>query len=339
MVKFAEGFQLEVPKAKIQEIVKHTFSDKFNLRDIFFIKAGRFNTTYKLEIGGLKPVILRIAPADENNIYNLEKFLLRREYAIQPFLAPVKALRPDVLSADFTRTIIPRDYMILSYIEGLSGDDIVVGELATDKELYIWKQLSDISEALGNVEGPSFGLPYAPGLFSKWSEALMFILNGMVEDLKRFHLPSEFPSQLLNILPRHINTIDQVIKPKLTHGDLWPKNGMFTRDEYKIIGLLDFERAFWGDPRAEWIMPGNNFAGEHAKKGFTFRCGFFSEHYTQIPHEIVEKYVPKTDAEIIRNSVYLGIFLTQRILESQRFPRNEPWVFEEFKKVIDRLSL
>jgi aminoglycoside phosphotransferase (APT) family kinase protein len=44
--------------------------------------------------------------------------------------------------------------------------------------------------------------------------------------------------------------------PHLLHGDLWTFNLLVQRQNDKpvIAGVLDTERAWWGDPLADWIM-------------------------------------------------------------------------------------
>ncbi|MGW2815569.1 phosphotransferase family protein [Streptomyces sp. NPDC001415] len=53
--------------------------------------------------------------------------------------------------------------------------------------------------------------------------------------------------------------LDEVTEPRLVHFDLWPGNifahpGDDTRP-VRITGLIDHERAFWGDPAAELVSP------------------------------------------------------------------------------------
>ncbi len=338
MIKFVEGFQLEVPRPKLEEMYKQAFPENGSISKISFIKAGRFNTTYKVYSENKNPVIFRIAPKSDMEIYTHEKYLLRHEYEVQPFLSPIAQLVPRILFADFTRNIIDRDYAVISYIDGISGDNISVVDLPEKDELFVWEQLSEISSKIGTSNNSLFGFPQPSPKYLKWSQAICGILVGMIRDLDRFSLPSDYPKELARLIPKHTHALDIIETPQLVHGDLWPKNTILSENGYGIIGMLDSERAFWGDQKAEWIIPGKSFAQESAKDGYVFRCGLFSEHFTQIPEPIANKFQPKNSFEIIRNQIYLGIYLTQRILESQRFPRKEPWINDEFKKVIEHLS-
>ena len=50
--------------------------------------------------------------------------------------------------------------------------------------------------------------------------------------------------------------LDGIRTPSLLHGDLWTFNLLVTSKDGKlyITGVLDMERAWWGDPLADWIM-------------------------------------------------------------------------------------
>lgn len=45
--------------------------------------------------------------------------------------------------------------------------------------------------------------------------------------------------------------LDEVTEPRLLHGDLWLVNVMIDKDG-QISGVFDHDRAFWGDPAADW---------------------------------------------------------------------------------------
>jgi len=50
--------------------------------------------------------------------------------------------------------------------------------------------------------------------------------------------------------------LDEIQTPHLLHGDLWTFNLLVERGVHApvITGVLDFDRAWWGDPSADWIM-------------------------------------------------------------------------------------
>jgi aminoglycoside phosphotransferase (APT) family kinase protein len=58
-------------------------------------------------------------------------------------------------------------------------------------------------------------------------------------------------TQLRALAAANAYVLDEVTTPVLVHFDLWPGNILV--DDGKITGLVDGERAFWGDPLAEMV--------------------------------------------------------------------------------------
>lgn len=336
MQKNESAFQQSITQDELERITQNAFPGE-DLRGSTEIKSGRFNTTYKLQVGVRDPVILRIAPNPNLMVYTHERNLLRREHSIHPYIASASNLVPKILFSDFSREIIERDYTVQSFIEGTNGDENLAQQ-SLEENITLWKLLTDISTQIGQVEGKGFGLPDPNLQFSTWSLALINIMENMIADVDRFSMDTSSPKDILKIMSENTGKLDAVSKPKLSHGDLWPKNTLVNKDEgVRITGLLDYERAFWGDPNSEWIITGSHFADQESKDGYVFRCGLFSADYTEMPAAVAEKYASKTSDELFRDQVYLGIYLTLRRLEAQRNPRNEKWIEDEFEKVLKTL--
>ena len=50
------------------------------------LDGGQFNNTYLIELADRDPVILRVAPPPERAVFWHERFLMRRELAMQSLL-------------------------------------------------------------------------------------------------------------------------------------------------------------------------------------------------------------------------------------------------------------
>ncbi|MFD4190333.1 phosphotransferase [Amycolatopsis thermoflava] len=50
--------------------------------------------------------------------------------------------------------------------------------------------------------------------------------------------------------------LDEITEPRLLHGDLWTANVLLSpgAPEPLIDGVLDHDRACWGDPAADWSL-------------------------------------------------------------------------------------
>ncbi|GAB3574510.1 phosphotransferase [Amycolatopsis endophytica] len=56
------------------------------------------------------------------------------------------------------------------------------------------------------------------------------------------------------IAERHRDVLDDITEPRLLHGDLWTPNVLLSpgAPDPVISGVLDHDRASWGDPAADW---------------------------------------------------------------------------------------
>jgi aminoglycoside phosphotransferase (APT) family kinase protein len=63
-------------------------------------------------------------------------------------------------------------------------------------------------------------------------------------------------SRILELVRAHPGYLDEIEVPRLLHGDLWLFNILIRRGsgEPDIAGILDADRAWWGDPMADWTM-------------------------------------------------------------------------------------
>jgi aminoglycoside phosphotransferase (APT) family kinase protein len=52
-------------------------------------------------------------------------------------------------------------------------------------------------------------------------------------------------------LARHARALDDVTRPALVHTDLWAGNVFVDEPTGAVVGTIDPERAFWGDPLAD----------------------------------------------------------------------------------------
>lgn len=324
----------EINPAQIEQIVKEI--SESSISDIIQIKSGQFNTTLKIELDNNSPLILRIAPQDSEDIYKHEKELMIREYSIYPHISSVCELIPEVIHADFSKKVVNRNLLIQSYIEGLPFDDSSTTDINTT--IQLWNELTKISAQISNATNEDFGFPEPAIRFGTWSDALSDILEGMIDDLSSYNMPIQYSQEILNAISINKKILNKIDIPRLVHGDLWPKNILFSQDKSKIVGVLDYERAFWGDPNAEWILAGEEFGGRKSKENHIFRCGLLSADFSDIPKEVFESLNTNDKEREIRNDIYLGLYLSQRLLESQRYPREEWWIEEEFIKTLDRLE-
>jgi aminoglycoside phosphotransferase (APT) family kinase protein len=206
--------------------------------------GGSFNTTYRVDFGD-EPVILRVAPAWS---YRIERHFMRHEHASLPFFAPIAALMPRTLFVDFTHDTVPRDYTFQSMLGGVSGPD---GFRALTDKSGFFRQLGEIVRTVHAVRGDRFGRPAGP-LFPTWSETVLSIVDDTVADLHDAGLDNTDVREVAALAAKNSAVLDEITEPRLLHGDLWVPNVRLAGD--RIVGVFDHDRAWWGDPAADWSI-------------------------------------------------------------------------------------
>ena len=56
---------------------------------------------------------------------------------------------------------------------------------------------------------------------------------------------------ILDVVTSRTSELDEVRVASLVHWDLWDTNVFVDPDTLEVVGLIDFERALWGDPVME----------------------------------------------------------------------------------------
>jgi aminoglycoside phosphotransferase (APT) family kinase protein len=239
------------------------FGNGVQIDTIRGLGGGTFNTAYLITLADTSKVILRVAPPQTAETAWEEALLMRSEHAMQPFFAPIAALMPRTLLVDFTHQLIERDYIFQTFIEGERWDEAWEG-LTPEENNILWSQFGSIMKQIHDVRGKVFGLPRPGFQFARWSETVIDRIERTLEAAKRLQIDASDLARLLEIIKSRPEQLDEIQIPRLLHGDLWLFNLLIQRgtDGPSIVGVLDADRSWWGDPMADWTM----FIFAHAER-------------------------------------------------------------------------
>ncbi|MEV0784710.1 phosphotransferase [Streptomyces sp. NPDC050423] len=81
-------------------------------------------------------------------------------------------------------------------------------------------------------------------------------LEEIVTDLDGAGLDSDDVRKVAAVASRGRAALDEVTEPRLLTGDLWTVNALLDpkAPQPVITGVLDFDRAWFGDPAADWTI-------------------------------------------------------------------------------------
>jgi len=250
-----QAFQQSVPFEHMEAMCQRAFGQGTPIDSVRELDGGQFNNTYLIELADRGPMILRVAPAPERCIFWHERFLMRRELAMQPFLAPIAPLIPTIIMTDFTHQIIERDYMFQSWMPGAVWSEVHKA-LTSEEHDDLWRQFGQLVKAISSVQGEAFGLVQYGAQFPTWSLTLIHWLESTIHDTENSSLDTTLLCRLLEIVRDNSAFLDEITRPQLLHGDLWLFNLLIQRnkDGPRIVGVLDADRGSWGDPLADWTF-------------------------------------------------------------------------------------
>ena len=250
-----QAFQQSVPFEHMEAMCQRAFGQGTPIDSVRELDGGQFNNTYLIELADRGPMILRVAPAPERCIFWHERFLMRRELAMQPFLAPIAPLLPTIIMTDFTHQIIERDYMFQSWMPGAVWSEVHKA-LTSEEHDDLWRQFGQLVKAISSVQGEAFGLVQYGAQFPTWSLTLIHWLESTIHDTENSSLDTTLLCRLLEIVRDNSAFLDEITRPRLLHGDLWLFNLLIQRakDGPRIVGVLDADRGSWGDPLADWTF-------------------------------------------------------------------------------------
>lgn len=249
----AGSFQEPVSPAEIVAMCRRVLGAATQVCSAVEFNLGTYNGTFLLDLGRSRRVVLRVAPRPERQLRS-ERHWLRSEYAAGPWLAGLAPLVPEVLGADFTHQVVERDYLVQTLIVGVPAPEALPGYDRAQWPRF-FAQLGAISRQLHEVAGERWGA-LADADEACWSDALERSLADSISDLGRLSAGSDDVARLADLVKGHRDRLDVLEAPALLHGDLWTANVLLEAGvaEPTVVGVLDSERAWWGDPLADWAL-------------------------------------------------------------------------------------
>lgn len=247
------AFQQSVTAGQIRAMCRRAFGAQTRVASAVELGHGMYNSTYRVDLEPDGPVILRVAPEPSRQT-RTERELMRNEHASVPYLAPIAALMPCTLAADFTHELIGRDYLFQTMLPGVPAPDGLAA-YPRPQWLVFYRQLGTIARTIHAVRGTRFG-PVAGPTSPTWSQAVTAALREIAADLDDAGLDATDVRQVIEAATHDTTVLDEITEPRLLHGDLWTVNTMIDPDapEPTITGVFDCDRTSWGDPEADWTI-------------------------------------------------------------------------------------
>lgn len=209
---------------------------------------GWFNAAYGLLFESGQTAVIKVAPPSEIETMTYERDIIETEHEVMSMLQGVIRL-PKVLESDLDGFLIGRPLIIMERLRGTTLNKVIdkLPASAIDK---VRKVLGNTAQQIHSLKGDAFGMIQGP--FSEtWPMAFSNLFVDVVQDGRRKNL--ELPYEdCLDLLAETQTFLSDVSEPRLVHWDLWDGNVFVDPDSGEFVGVIDFERALYGDPLIEF---------------------------------------------------------------------------------------
>ncbi len=236
-----------------QTLVAAHYGAQATIHQYTELTDGMYNAAYLIELLDGRNSVLKVAPSDHIRVLRYENNIMQAEVETMRLVgAETDIPLPEIFTYDTSRRLIDNDYYLMSYIPGI-GLHKLRQELSESEQHAIDFRTGEYLRQMNAIRGPYFGYFTQPEYhFSTWREAFSTMLELVLQDGRDAGVELPVPYDMLSKeLPKHYAVLDEITQPVLVHWDLWDGNIFIDPDTKQITGILDFERALWGDPLME----------------------------------------------------------------------------------------
>jgi aminoglycoside phosphotransferase (APT) family kinase protein len=225
------------------------------------IGTGKHNASYWVHADGCR-YVLRVAPPDDAGLLFYERRMMRQEPALHALIrARTRVPVAEVVAHDFTRTQLDRDYVLLEALPGTALSEVTsFGPPQLDRVLFqVGEHLRQLhaltaDDCLGlhayGYLGAHRPMPPQP----TWEAAFGMMWNLLLDDVvaSGCYAPAE-ADRLQELYRQHHQHFQHPVEPRLLHMDVWAQN-ILVDELGNVTGLVDLDRALWGDPEIEFAV-------------------------------------------------------------------------------------
>lgn len=215
--------------------------------------GGTFNEVSRVTLADGRRLILKVPPPPDVPVLAYERGILRTEALFYELAAPHRQL-PAVIHAGFGRQDNVGDFLLMTELPGQPWP-AVADRIGDRERRRLRGELGRIVAGLHAMTGSGFGYPARP-LTASWRTAFGGMLDTILTEADQYRVTLPLPPGVIwQRAVKHGSVLDEVTTPVLVHFDLWDGNILIDLDGKapRIGGLIDAERAFWGDPLTDFV--------------------------------------------------------------------------------------
>jgi aminoglycoside phosphotransferase (APT) family kinase protein len=220
------------------------------------LTGGTFNAVHLVGLADGTRLVVKIPPGPDTPLLRYEQGILGTEALYYQFASQCRDVTvPAVIAVDTTGA--SGGYLVMTQCPGSPWPELAPLPGGGERD-ELRAELGRQVARLHTITGTGFGYPSgAVGpLRDSWRAAFLDMVNAVLADAERFAvtLPRS-AGGVKDWFTAKAAVLDEVTTPVLVHFDLWDGNILVESGSagHRIGALIDAERAFWGDPLAEFV--------------------------------------------------------------------------------------
>lgn len=235
-----------------RRIVAAAFGPAAAIKNYRELRDGYFNAAWRIDLHDGRCAVLKVAPPPDVTVLHYERGIMATEVEMLRRIGGETSVPvPAVYYYDQSHALIDSDYFLMQWVAGEAYHKLREGFNAEQRDATdaaIGGYLAQINAVTGTYFG-YMALPVAR--YGSWRQAFLGMFHDLLADGQAQHVPlpyADLAAQVGTAAP----VLDEVPTPHLVHWDLWDGNIFVEPSSGRITGIIDFERALWGDPLMEF---------------------------------------------------------------------------------------
>lgn len=224
------------------------------------IRTGKHNTSFWVD-SGRGYFVLRLAPPDDAGFLFYERRMMRQEPDLHALIRGRTTIPvAEVVAHDFSRARIDRDWLLLNALPRVPLSD---ARLNRRQFAGVFRQVGAQLRRLHALTAPDCLGVTAYGYLGAhrpmepqptWEAAFCVMWNKLLDDVVASGCYSDAEAGTLrDLFERHRAHFARPVAPALLHMDVWSQN-ILVDPAGAVTGLVDFDRALWGDVEIEFVV-------------------------------------------------------------------------------------
>lgn len=212
------------------------------------LTEGMCNVAYRLTFGDGFRTILKIASPEKKGFLTNEKNLMDAEVKAMKLVAEQTDVKvAKVYAYDTSGTLCEGDYFFMECMEGENWIT-VYDKLEETEASKLRRSVGEIQRSLLVITNDKFGmLGDTKHRFATMYEFIYYLISNVLQDAENRNVVIAVgKDEILATLAKDEKFFTEVTTPTLIHWDMWEGN-IFIKDGM-ITGVIDWERAMWGEP-------------------------------------------------------------------------------------------